>query len=54
MGTLPGLGVAGEKFGCVTFLMRVASGAQKHARAFVFEFRRRENAFAHRSLRRLV
>src|SRR5687768_16385409 len=40
--------MAGEQFGCVTFLMRVARSSQKNTRAFVFEFRRGEDAPAHR------
>ena len=36
------------EFGGVAFLMRVSRGAQKNTRAFVFEFRRGHDAFAHR------
>jgi hypothetical protein len=43
-------GVAGEQFRGVAFLVCVARSPQKHARAFVFEFRRGENALAHRFL----
>src|SRR6185369_7220589 len=42
--------VSGEQFGCVALFMRVARSSQKDARAFVFEFRSREDALAHRFL----
>ena len=42
--------VSGKKFRGVTFLVCVSRRSQKHARAFIFQFRRREDALAHRLL----
>ena len=45
-----GFSVTGEKFGGVSFLVRVARSAEKNARGFVFEFLCFKDALAHRFL----